>query len=320
MRRGENSSMVTAYKNYTVKRFVQNFFMLFLILMGAVFLLCGTCNGGDGENKTPFRIGFSKLFFSNINENDAKASIRAWAKVVADEYDIDADPSAQIFSNLLDIRRALTNGQIDAIGLEFEEYLDISSNFETEHWFLTRTSGKLYEEYVLLAPVNGKIKQCKDLIGNNLILHNSFRTSLALYWLKTILKDIDSGYNGFEPNVDITKTEKISKAVLSVFFEKADACIVTSSGYSTMIELNPQIGKKLRIINKSAPLIPAILCFRKNFDSPQKEKILAAFRELHTNIAGQQLLTIFQAEALAEVERKELSTTKNFVLEARKIP
>ena len=31
------------------------------------------------------------------------------------------------------------------------------------------------------------------------------------------------------------------------------------------------------------------------------------------------MLTIFQAEALAEVERKELSTTKKFVLEARKI-
>jgi len=222
--------------------------------------------------------------------------------------------------NHQDIRRALINSPIDSIGLQFEEYLYISDHFETEHWFLTRTSGNLYEEYVLLAPVDGKIKQCEDLIGNNLIFYNSPRTSLAGYWLKSIIKGINTGYNGLEPNVNITKTEKISKAVLPVFFDKADACSVTNSGLSTMIDLNPQIGRKFRIIMKSPPLIPAILCFRKNFDSPQKEKILTAFRELHTNLSGQQVLTIFQSEALVEVEKKELSTTRKFVLEARKIP
>ena len=131
--------------------------------------------------------------------------------------------------NHKDIRRALINSQIDSIGLQFEEYLYISDHFETEHWFLTRTSSNLYEEYVLLAPVDGKIKQCEDLIGNNLI-------------------------------------------------------------------------------------------FTTHLDSPQKEKILTAFRELHTNLSGQQVLTILEAEALVEVEKKELSTTRNFVLEARKIP
>ncbi|MDQ1269904.1 MAG: hypothetical protein QG618_1213, partial [Thermodesulfobacteriota bacterium] len=150
--------------------------------------------------------------------------------------------------NHQDIRRALINSQIDSIGLQFEEYLYISDHFETEHWFLTRTSGTLYEEYVLLAPVDGKIKQCEDLIGNNLIFYNSPRTCLAGYWLKSIIKGINTGYNGLEPNVNITKTEKISKAVLPVFFDKADACSVTNSGLSTMIELNPQIGRKFRII------------------------------------------------------------------------
>ena len=79
--------------------------------------------------------------------------------------------------NHQDIRRALINSQIDSIGLQFEEYLYISDHFETEHWFLTRTSGNLYEEYVLLAHVDGKIKQCEDLIGNNLIFYNSPRFS-----------------------------------------------------------------------------------------------------------------------------------------------
>nr|WP_320015248.1 PhnD/SsuA/transferrin family substrate-binding protein [uncultured Desulfobacter sp.] len=268
----------------------------------------------------PFRIGFSKSFFTNVNENDAKASIRAWAKAVADEYNIDADPSAQIFMNLQDIRRALINRQIDSIALRFEEYLDISENFETAHWFLTRMSGKLYEEYVLLALVNGKIKDYWDLKNNNLILHDSVRMSLAVYWLESMFKGRYASYTDLENNVNIKKVGNISKAVLSVFFGKADACIVTNSGFSTMKELNPQIGRKLHIIEKSPPLIPAMFCFRKNFDSPQKEKILTAFRELHTTIAGQQVLTIFQAEALVEVEKKDLTTTNDFILDARKNP
>ncbi|MCW8801427.1 MAG: phosphate/phosphite/phosphonate ABC transporter substrate-binding protein [Desulfobacter sp.] len=303
-----------------MKYIVHKFFIILLLLTGADFLLCGTCTGEDGENIKSFRIGFSRSLFTNVNENDAKASIRAWAKAIADEYSIDADPTARILTNFQDIHRALINRQIDSIALQFEEYLDISGNLETEHWFLTQTSGKLYEKYVLLAPVNGKIKRFDDLKGKNLILHNSFRTSLAVYWLKSILKGRDIRYNDLETNVEITKVGNISKAVLSVFFGKVDACIVTNSGFNTMVELNPQIGRKLHVIMKSPSLIPAIFCFRKNFDSPQKEKILTAFRELHTTIAGQQVLTIFQAEALVEVKETDLLTTKNFILEARKLP
>ena len=314
------NSKLSHRKNYKVKYIVHKFFIILLLLTGTVFLLCGTCTGEDGENIKPFRIGFSRSLFTNVNENDAKASIRAWAKAIADEYSIDVDPSARILTNFQDIHRALIDRQIDSIALQFEEYLDISGNFETEHWFLTRTSGKLYEEYLLLAPVNGKIRYFEDLKGNNLILHNSFRTSLAVYWLKSILKGGDISYNDLETNVEITKVGNISKAVLSVFFGKVDACIVTNSGFNTMVELNPQIGRKLHVIMKSPSLIPAIFCFRKNFDSPQKEKILTAFRELHTTIAGQQVLTIFQAEALVEVEETDISTTKKFILEARKIP
>lgn len=303
-----------------MKHTFHQFSVIILLLIPAVLLMCGTCTGENGERTNLFCFGFSTSLFANVNENDAKASIRAWTESVTREYAIDADPSAQIFTTPQDIQQALTNRQVDIIGLRFEEYLDISDSFDPKLFFLTLTSGKVYEEYVLLVAANGKTQNVKDLKGSNLMLYNSARTSLAIYWLKSVLKGEDTSYNGLATYLRITNVPKISKAVLSVFFGKADACIVTNTGFSTMIELNPQIGRKLRIITKSRPLIPTILSIRKTFNSPQKEKVLTALRQLHTSIAGQQVLTIFQAEALVEVEKTVLSNTKKFILEARKIP
>jgi len=111
----------------------------------------------------------------------------------------------------------------------------------------------------------------------------------------------------------VKHVEKLSGAVLPVFFGQANACLVTQSGFSTMSELNPQIGQKLQTVARSRPLIPALLCFRKDFNSPQKEHILEAFSELNTSSSGQQILTIFQAEALVEVDAKALEETKSFI-------
>jgi hypothetical protein len=84
-----------------------------------------------------------------------------------------------------------------------------------------------------------------------------------------------------------------------------------------MSELNPQLRHKLKPITKSSPLVPAIMCFRKDFESPEKDKVMHALRELHTTPAGEQVLTIFQSQALVEVEEEALLTTAAFIEETR---
>jgi hypothetical protein len=55
----------------------------------------------DDTNAPPFRVGFSRRLFTDVNENDAKtASIRAWAQTVARERGIHMDPVAQLYDGI----------------------------------------------------------------------------------------------------------------------------------------------------------------------------------------------------------------------------
>jgi ABC-type phosphate/phosphonate transport system substrate-binding protein len=117
----------------------------------------------------------------------------------------------------------------------------------------------------------------------------------------------------------IKRARKVSAAVLPVFFGQEVMAVVAESGFKTMSELNPQLRRKLRTIAKSPPLIPAILCFREDFSSEEKERLLQALRQLHTTAAGEQVLTIFQSEALVEVDEGALRKTLAFLQETSQL-
>lgn len=284
-------------------------------------LLWGITSAAFGQdNVQQFSMGFSRSLFSNVNDNDAKAFIKAWAQTVARERNIDADPSAQLFDRADDMTAAMNNGSVDALGITFEEFTILSSEVETDHWFLIQVSDELYEEYILLVQDIADTDGLDALRGRKLLFHDSARTSLAMYWLESMMKQQNLPGEVAEYFSTIKHVKKISGVVLPVFFGQVDACLVTQSGFNTIVELNPQIGRKLRTVAKSRPLIPALLCFRKDFNSPQKGPILEAFRELHASSAGQQILTIFQAEALLEVDAKALEKTRSFVAKLLDIP
>ena len=85
-----------------------------------------------------------------------------------------------------------------------------------------------------------------------------------------------------------------------VFFQQTDVCLVTRAGFKIMTELNPQLGRQLRMIATSIPLIPAGFYFRNGCASDLQNQMGAQLCRLHTTLAGGQFLTIFQTERIVE--------------------
>jgi phosphonate transport system substrate-binding protein len=83
-----------------------------------------------------------------------------------------------------------------------------------------------------------------------------------------------------------------------VFFQQGEACLVTRSGFKTMAELNPQVGKQLIIVKESPRLLPSLTCVRRSLDANRKKQLLSALSELHEDSAGQQALTLFSLDRL----------------------
>ena len=61
--------------------------------------------------------------------------------------------------------------------------------------------------------------------------------------------------------------------------EDTDACVVARTGFETMCEINPQIGKQLKVIASSPEVVPAVFCFRADYSPPFKEDLLAGLRD-----------------------------------------
>ncbi|MDH3268196.1 MAG: phosphate/phosphite/phosphonate ABC transporter substrate-binding protein, partial [Ignavibacteria bacterium] len=97
---------------------------------------------------------------------------------------------------------------------------------------------------------------------------------------------------------------------LSVFFKKADACVVDESLYRTVTELNPQIGTDLIALEVSQPLAIGLVAIRKTISDLQiKTDIKDAFLNLQNYDESRQYLTIFRIGKVIEFKDEYLNST-----------
>ena len=153
------------------------------------------------------------------------------------------------------------------------------------------------EEYVLVVNKKSNIHLANELEGHSLELLEGPRMLLALPWLESELQKAGvKKAHGFLSSIRV-KT-KLQDALLPVFFGKSDACLVTRKGFAAMAELNPQLMQQLTVVAESHEYVPVVFGFRRSYKGSVKNRIVQMVERWHTTVAGQQILTIFQADRL----------------------
>lgn len=245
------------------------------------------------------RIGFSSAIFGDVNENDASAAVRVWAQALAKERGIPADPQPKILRGIAEITTALTNHLVDAVNMTAVEYWQARRQIVLQNFLVAVKGDSITEEYVVLVHRSSGIERLADLRGRKLNVLDGSRACLAPIWFDSILLEA-----GLDPAKDfcgqVTPVSKLTKAVLPVFFRQADACLVTRSGFDTMIELNPQTGQQLKVLATSPAVVPIAFCFRGDYNSPVRQKLLDQVSHWHTTPSGRQVLNIFQSDQIRE--------------------
>ncbi|MBL9204468.1 MAG: PhnD/SsuA/transferrin family substrate-binding protein [Opitutaceae bacterium] len=248
-----------------------------------------------------------------MNENDARASVKVWGETVAKERRISAYPETMLFRNQTELLEALAQERVDAVGVTILEFDLVRKKVPLSPVFAAGLEQRVTEQYVLLAPSEGKVRGVRDLAGASLVVQRGPpRLSLAELWLGSLLVE-----EHLPPLVRCAGTlmieRKVSKAVLPVFFGNADACLVTRGGFNTLCELNPQVGNRLAVVASSGEWIPAVFALRANYQAPFRKELVQGLRELHHTTAGRQVLTVFQSDRLEEVDDATLRPTLDFL-------
>jgi len=275
------------------------------LFIGLLLGLCCALAAIAEPTPEPFRLGFTQDIFSNRNKNDTLAAMKSWSQTITRERGVDIDPDMIVFDSVEQAADAVKEKRVDALTLLLDEYSAVPTGLLSGPYFRDQINGETHIEFVLLGRRDGAVRELDDLRGARLIAHDYADVQLALDWLGARLAEsgLDSVgrlASSFERN------PKLSATVLSVFFGKNDACLVSLEGFESMVELNPQLSKQLSVIEISQPVIPSMFCFRNDLDEARKTRLFTVVLRLGESVTGQQVLRVFKADGMAEVTAEEL--------------
>jgi ABC-type phosphate/phosphonate transport system substrate-binding protein len=268
-----------------------------LVRLGAAFFSAGCVSPGLPLEANPasprkFRIAVSATMLGDVNENDARASIRAWAGAVTRQTGLEVEYERGVLLESSGLLDAIRHNQVDTFAITVLEYMQVAQFVSPDGLIVDGGGGE--QEYCLLVHRNRGIHSLAGLKGRNLLVHRSPATCLAPAWLDMALGDAAPG--GFERHFgQVAHFTKLSKVVLPVYFQQMDACLTGQQAFQLMCELNPQLARDLQAVVRSPRLVPSILAFHRQCPRAKQDAFRAALLNLHQSAAGKQALMLFQS-------------------------
>ncbi|MBI2947003.1 MAG: PhnD/SsuA/transferrin family substrate-binding protein [Verrucomicrobia bacterium] len=285
------------------------------LLMLAVVLALGS---SDKPNRPPFRFAFSTRMFIGVNENDAKAAVKAWAQGLAKERNINLDGQPTILQSQAELVEALRSQQVDCVSLTTDDYLTLAPDMQNTNLLVSSISGRTTEQYLLLVHVKSGISSPADLKGRSLVMLDHVRASLAPIWLDVLLVQEGLALPARHFS-QIRSAQKLTAVVLPVFFRQQAACVVTRSGFDTMSELNPQIRAQLKPLAASPELVPAFTFLRPDYRGAPQDEIVAEVLKMHLTPSGKQILTLFQTDLIEHMPASVLMSARELIETRRRL-
>ena len=258
-----------------------------------------------GQKSTPktiqLRLAVPLRNFDELSREDASLAMDLWIKeIVRDarkteglQFNVQS-----VFLDNSDEQVDFSNNQnYDILLLSALDFLEFRLKQNWHPIALTRSKGHFPEEYLLLARAKSADASLGDLRGKHIIFAKNQDARIILFWLGNLL---NARFRSSPRDFFATIEEKssASKAVLAVFFGKADVCVVGYNQYATMAELNPQIKTQLKVIERSSPFARGMVCLNKALDTQIKRIVTRAVLELPASDRGQQILRFFNQSDL----------------------
>ncbi len=285
-----------------------------LFLPGQILL--SRAQTADSVKLDLFRVGFSKSVFSDLNPTDAKAAIRVWADSVARSKNLNLISDTMVYEETLELEQAVKHASIEVAVLGIDEYLNLRLPEAPKILFVGLRRGEPTEKALLLT--QRSIPNLSMLQNKRLNMLIDASSGMSTIWLNTLLLE-----NGFPEAKqffsDIREVNKTSQAILPVFFGQREACLVTEHGFQAMVELNPQIGRKLMALNAAPEIVPTIMFFSPGFNRSFKEDLIKGLLELHLDAKGQQVLMLFKTDRLIRSQDRFILDAQNLLEKYRRL-
>lgn len=173
------------------------------------------------------------------------------------------------------------------------------------------------EGYFLIVNKKSGIESIKGLKNRTLgVRHGAGLTTLYADHLL-----LSNGLASHEKVFDEVFTfESHSKALLKTFFGKIDACIVPKNIWRTMSEMNPQIKKKMEVLDQSPSIFTTSLMFVHQNCDPDFAKVNEnTSKQMYHIPRAKQILTLLKVERYEKIDQSTLEPMINYYTEAQQM-
>jgi phosphonate transport system substrate-binding protein len=271
-------------------------------------ILCWNAQA-DEPAKFHLRIGFSSHTFVNTPSEDIRVAIMMLSQKVARKTLGSAE--SRIYDSTQEIERDLKARQVDVIALMPEEFIFLRNRVPLEPMVVTSTDSGNTFEILLLVRKENQITGIWGLRDRAIVMPPKITQYGNMYniWVETLLlREGIPDMARFFSSVREARTS--SQGLLPVFFRNADACVVTSNSYDLACELNPQIGRELKVIARIKGLAGGVIVIRRDLPEQRKLQVRQALLTLHEDQEGKQMLVLFQLSRLVPFPPEYLKTTE----------
>lgn len=285
---------------------------LIIVFCLATPLACATETNHDPANNYPRLLNYGILnTLKGVNYDDARIAIEMNFNRQNNSMTPRFETTLEILSDVSEAARRLRERRLHGLSITGIDYILLREMASIEPLFVTsKLIDSPLEPYVLLARQGIELKTLATMEKTRLIVENDNSWDIGRIWLETALHDTGLPQSDLLFGT-IQASHKPTRIVLPVFFGQAEACLVSQSAYETMVELNPQLGKKLRVLLSSPGFVKSLICAVDYLDPEFMVQMKENVRNMHKTADGRQLLTIFRhrrnfpftPEILFETER-----------------
>jgi ABC-type phosphate/phosphonate transport system substrate-binding protein len=290
-------------------------FLLFL-LISAVAAPGAENDQKPGDGEKPLVVAFTPQAFFNVDPRDAIGAVKVWINNADRKLGNNPETTVLYLKSQSEVENALAGNEVDILISIADEFINMRESFNLLPVLSTDYGRNFYDELLLLVRADSGVTSIEQLRGKSLRMEGGQKGTIPMKWLHSLLNS--SGMpSPKEFFGSINEFPKANQIIMPVFFGQADSCIASRTSFETMSELNPQLGRKLKILEKSPGFVTGIISVRKDVKNRRRDALIDALRAMDGETKGKQVLTIFRINRLVPFRNEHLASVEKLFRELR---
>jgi ABC-type phosphate/phosphonate transport system substrate-binding protein len=273
-------------------------FLLLILFVGVgqfTALASESSEISGADARSTILAGMPVVFFeSSINFNEASKGLDMWI----DEMCLLDENSPNIelvyFENRNELYSQVLKNQVGLLFLPSTYYARLKDHIRLQPLGMCAEPDGHGVRFLLLVNKKSGWKNVSDLQGKNLtVISNIGFDITGKEWLRDVLErnNLPKIYEYFS---HVEREPKASKAIVRLFFNQIDACLVNERSFKIAAELNPQLKTQLVPVAMSEPLMNVVMCCTDSVSDKDAQYIREKALKLQEMPKGKQILKLFR--------------------------